>query len=137
MLALAMIQDDPRTFEEFWPYYVSQHMNPTCRTLHAVGTSIGLLHLPAVAIFPPLVVPALAWGYGMAWIGHFAFEKNKPATWNSPQHALWSLRGDFRMLRKMLAGTMDAEVERVRGMLEPEGQPARAPADAPSSGIHA
>jgi hypothetical protein len=132
-----MHDQTPRNFEEFWPYYVSQHMDPTCRKLHAIGTCIGLLHLPAVALFPPMVVPALAWGYGLAWIGHFAFEKNKPATWNSLQHALWSLRGDFRMLRKVIDGTMDAEVERVRRGLDAEGASGRDATGASSSEVQA
>jgi hypothetical protein len=46
-----------------------------------------------------LAVPAA--GYAFAWIGHFVFEKNKPATF---QHPLYSLRGDFTMLRDVLTG---------------------------------
>jgi hypothetical protein len=34
-------------------------------------------------------------GYGFAWIGHFFFEKNKPASF---KHPLWSFIGDIRMM---------------------------------------
>jgi hypothetical protein len=112
-----MSPDEIHDFEEFWPYYVSQHLNPTCRTLHVIGTTIGLAHLPVALVFPPAIVPALTWGYGMAWIGHFFFEKNKPATWHSKQFALWSLRGDFRMLARTLTGTMAEDVRAVRAVL--------------------
>lgn len=102
----------PETFEEFWPYYVSQHQNRTSRRLHFVGTTIAL---GCVAISPwrpsALLVAPIA-GYGLAWLGHFAFEKNKPATWGGAKAAVWSLRGDLRMWRKMLDGSMDAEVEK-------------------------
>lgn len=102
----------PESFEEFWPYYVSQHRNRTCRQLHFVGTSIAM-GCVAVAPFNPgaLLVAPVA-GYGLAWIGHFVFEHNKPASWGGAKAALWSLRGDLRMWRRMLEGKMDAELER-------------------------
>src|SRR5690349_21254528 len=85
----------PESFEEFWPFYVSQHRNKTCRQLPVVG-------------------------YGFAWIGHFAFEKNKPASWGGVKAFAWSLRGDLKMWRMIAMGQMDAEVERVdqSGMFE-------------------
>jgi hypothetical protein len=33
-------------------------------------------------------------GYGFAWVGHFFFEKNRPATFKQP---IYSLMGDFMM----------------------------------------
>lgn len=101
----------PETFEEFWPYYVSQHQNRTCRQLHFVGTSIALGCVAVSPWYPQALLVAPIAGYGLAWIGHFVFEKNKPASWDGVKSALWSLRGDLRMWRKMLDGTMDAEVE--------------------------
>ena len=46
-----------------------------------------------------LAVPVA--GYGFAWIGHFFFEKNRPATF---QHPLYSMLGDFVMYRDMILG---------------------------------
>jgi hypothetical protein len=65
----------------------------------------GAVVAPRWALLAPVV------GYGSAWIGHFFFEKNKPATFT---HPLWSLRGDFRMYWLMLIGRMGPEVERAR-----------------------
>jgi hypothetical protein len=101
----------PETFEEFWPYYVSQHQNRTCRQLHFAGTTIAMGCVAISPWYPPALLAAPIAGYGLSWIGHFAFEKNKPASWGGAKAALWSLRGDLRMWRKMLTGTMDAEVE--------------------------
>jgi hypothetical protein len=40
-------------------------------------------------------------GYGFAWIGHFIFEKNRPATFKYP---LYSLMGDFKMFWDVVTG---------------------------------
>lgn len=100
-----------RSFEEFWPYYVSQHSNEMCRWFHFAGTAVGLACVVASPFVPPALLAAPVVGYGMSWIGHFVFERNKPATFDYP---LWSLRGDFRMFRLMLTGRMAPEVERAQ-----------------------
>ncbi len=101
----------PESFEQFWPYYVSQHRNKTSRQLHFVGTTLAMGCLAVAPLVPPAVLAAPVVGYGFAWLGHFAFEKNKPASWGGAKLAVWSLRGDLKMWRHMLAGTMDAVVE--------------------------
>lgn len=40
-------------------------------------------------------------GYGFAWVGHFFFEKNKPATFKYP---LFSFMGDMRMFKEIITG---------------------------------
>jgi len=105
--------DMPASFEEFWPYYVSQHRDPTCRKLHFVGTTLALGCLAAAPFYPPAALAAPVLGYGFAWVGHFAFEQNRPASWGGLRAAAWSLRGDLRMWRYMAMGAMTAEVERV------------------------
>ncbi|HPH70180.1 MAG TPA: DUF962 domain-containing protein [Kofleriaceae bacterium] len=102
----------PTNFEEFWPYYVSQHLNPTSRRLHFVGTSLAIGCVAISPMVPPALLAAPVLGYGFAWVGHLAFEKNKPATWGGAKFAAWSLRGDLRMWKHMITGGMDAEIER-------------------------
>ena len=104
----------PTTFEEFWPYYVSQHQNATSRKLHFVGTTLALGCVAMSPVNPWALLAAPLCGYGMAWLGHFAFEKNKPATWGGAKFAVWSLRGDFRMWKRMLTNTMSVDLERHR-----------------------
>lgn len=85
------------SFEEFWPQYLAAHRHPVNRALHYVGT-MSALGLAATGVFtlnPVLVSLALPVGYLPAWIGHFVFERNRPATF---AHPLWSLRADFKML---------------------------------------
>jgi hypothetical protein len=44
-------------------------------------------------------------GYGFAWVGHFVFEKNRPATFKYP---FYSLLGDFKMFWEILTGKISA-----------------------------
>ena len=91
------------TFEDFYPFYLREHSNPTCRRLHVIGTSLGALALIIILLtghYRFLFVPLLI-GYGFAWVGHFFFQKNKPATFKYP---LFSLRGDFEMLKDVVIG---------------------------------
>lgn len=102
-------------FQDFWPYYLQEHKNPICRALHYCGTSLGLLFI-AVAIWQKslglfLLAPIV--GYAFSWVGHFAFEKNRPATF---KHPFLSFRGDFRMLRYWFTGRIKGEIKRVEGL---------------------
>ncbi|MDX3907175.1 MAG: DUF962 domain-containing protein [Pigmentiphaga sp.] len=92
-----------RTFDAFYRFYLAEHAHPVCRRLHVVGTGLAvLLLILAVALRNPWLVPgALLCGYGLAWIGHFGFQKNRPATFSYPW---WSLAGDFRLLAETLSG---------------------------------
>jgi hypothetical protein len=73
----------PTTYAEFWPYYVSQHLHPMTRALHAWGPLLALtIAVTGVVTGRLLLLPAaLVVGYGIAWISHFAIERNKPASW--------------------------------------------------------
>ena len=97
-----------KSFEEFYPFYLKEHSNKICRMLHVIGTTIvlalvltSIIHLnPNWLIFVPIT------GYGFAWVGHFFFEKNKPATFKYP---LWSLKSDFKMYFEFLAGKISLD----------------------------
>jgi hypothetical protein len=106
------------TYEAFWPFYVSQHLNATNRRLHFTGTTfVWLSTVATVGVHPAWLLAAPLAGYGFAWVGHFFIERNRPATFTYP---LWSLRADFRMYRLMLVGAMDPEIDRAR---RPEASP--------------
>jgi len=91
------------SFREFYPYYLGEHTNRTCRRLHFIG-SLGVLALLALALGSRngwYLPAALVCGYGFAWVGHFFFEKNRPATF---RHPFYSFLGDWAMFRDILAG---------------------------------
>lgn len=91
------------SFAQFYPYYLAEHSNPSCRRLHFVGTTLVIALLAyTIASGKWILLLAVPFaGYGFAWIGHFFFEKNRPATF---QHPFYSLLGDFVMYRDMLRG---------------------------------
>lgn len=91
------------SFREFYPFYLSEHANRISRRLHFIG-SCGVLVLLALAIVqrePWWLLAMPVCGYGFAWVGHFVFEKNRPATF---RHPVWSLMGDWVMFKDILTG---------------------------------
>jgi hypothetical protein len=92
-----------RTFAEFYPFYLSEHRNRTCRRLHFVGSTLALVCLLMLIATgrPQYLLYSLLCGYGLAWIGHFAFEKNRPASFKRP---LYSFLGDWAMYRDIWRG---------------------------------
>ena len=148
MSTVQALEKPYKSFEEFFPFYMSQHQNEICRRLHFVGTSIvvfmmayrpylAISIIPAyfvgstvriltqhlstgliegIAAFSVLIasyksisgvvndaVALLLIGYGFAWIGHFVFEKNRPATFIYP---IYSLTGDFKMWYDFASGKL-------------------------------
>lgn len=91
------------SFREFYPFYLSEHRDRTCRRLHFIGSAcvLGVVALALVLGNPwwLLAVPVI--GYGFAWVGHFGFEHNRPATF---RHPLYSLAGDWVMFWQILTG---------------------------------
>jgi hypothetical protein len=101
-----------RSFSEFYPYYLSEHKDPVCRRLHYIGSTLVL------AILATLVVTGL-WGYwwlmlvagyGFAWVGHFKFEHNKPATFKYP---FYSLAADWVMYKDFLTGQLELKLQKL------------------------
>ena len=93
------------TTQKFYDFYLAEHQNMACRRLHFAGSSFGLLGL-AKSVKNRSAKPLLkgiAAGYACAWVGHFFFEKNKPATFKYP---LQSFAGDIRMFTDVLRGNL-------------------------------
>ena len=92
-------------FRDFYPFYLAEHSNARCRAMHYVGSGLVVATLVYALVSGRL---ALLWllpivGYGFAWLGHFLFEHNKPATFRYP---LYSLMGDWVMLKDFLSGRL-------------------------------
>ena len=91
------------SFREFYPYYLSEHSDRTNRRLHYLGSTIaiGFMLTALLTRNPWWLLGSLVSGYACAWIGHFVFEKNRPATFKNP---FYSFAGDWVMYGQMLRG---------------------------------
>lgn len=98
-----MLPQKYSSFAEFYPYYLQEHANPTCRLLHFIGSSLVLLLVGYCLISGAYQylfgIPVI--GYGFAWVGHFFYEHNRPATF---KHPVYSLMGDWVMFKDILIG---------------------------------
>lgn len=94
---------DYARFRDFYPFYLSEHRNRICRRLHFAGSLLVLAAVAAAVVARDANWLWLAplFGYGFAWVGHFVFEKNRPATF---RHPLYSLAGDWVMFWDVLRG---------------------------------
>jgi hypothetical protein len=92
-----------KKYSEFYAFYLTEHSNKTSRILHFTGTFLFFLFLIYINITKQWtiwwILPLI--GYGFAWVGHFFFEKNKPATFKYP---FWSLISDFKLFFELLIG---------------------------------
>jgi len=97
------MSDRYASFREFYPFYLSEHANRTCRRLHVTGSTLVLIVVVLACISQRWMLlwllPLL--GYGFAWVGHFFFEHNRPATFT---HPLYSFAGDWVMYWQVLTG---------------------------------
>ncbi|MDN7137679.1 DUF962 domain-containing protein [Pseudidiomarina sp. 1ASP75-14] len=98
------------SFKEFYPYYLKEHSNPRCRAMHYIGSTLVLALLAYAFITQQwlwlVAIPVV--GYGFAWLGHFLFEHNRPATFKHPWYSLladWVMYAEF--LKRSLSGTKD------------------------------
>ncbi len=97
------MSDSFENFGKFYLFYLSEHSTKWCRRLHFIGSSLVVLAFMAFvfSLDWKFLVAMPLFGYGFAWIGHFFFEKNKPATFRFP---LYSLMGDWVMFSEILTG---------------------------------
>lgn len=91
------------SFNQFYPFYLGEHSNRLCRRMHFIGSTLVIV---ALLIALRTGNPYWLWlmpvaGYGFAWLGHYKFENNRPATF---KHPLYSLCGDWVMYGQMLQG---------------------------------
>lgn len=115
----------PRSYEEFWPYFMQCHQDRWTQRLHAIATVWGmgcfLIAFPLTRNAAWLILAPLV-SYPIAWLSHFRVEGNRPAAWTNPY---WSFLCDLDMTALMFAGQLDPELERLRQSPRPPFSPLR------------
>ena len=99
------------SYDEFFDFYLQQHSDPRNRTLHMIGTTLGVAVVVGALVIghPWYALLFFPIGYGFAWAGHFLLERNKPATFG---HPFWSFISDFRMIGLMVTGRLEGRMEK-------------------------
>jgi hypothetical protein len=119
----AISGESPTTFEEFWPFFLSQHLHPKTRAVHALGAFV---YASGVAAFllgakrRRAIIGASLLAGAAQLMSHRIYEKNKAIDTDRvarPRYH-WILMGDSLMVGKMLNGTIDEELARVRDALD-------------------
>lgn len=103
---------DRLDWQGFWPFYLEEHAHGTNRALHVIGTTlvIGFLVAALVTQIWWFLLGTLLAGYAFAWLGHFFFEHNRPATFTYPFKSLVS---DFRMWGLAITGRLGRTYDRL------------------------
>jgi hypothetical protein len=88
---------------DFYKFYLSEHENIINRRLHFFGTLGGLILFIFLFLSKKfqLAPIAILFGYGPAWVGHFFYEKNKPASF---KHPIYSFICDWIMVKDIILG---------------------------------
>jgi hypothetical protein len=105
------------SFTEFWPFYLSEHLHPTNRTWHFAGITLGIIIAAVLLIAGPWYLSPLGLvpGYLFAWVGHYGYEKNTPASFGYPW---FSLLGDLNVYWRTLTGRIDRDYERLSAEIQ-------------------
>lgn len=104
-----------KDYNEFYRFYLTEHRSIASRRLHVAGSTLGL-YFWSKAIHQrkaKYLAYGLLSGYACAWIGHFFFEHNKPASFKQP---LYSFISDWRMLSDVVRGRLsliDRQFDRI------------------------
>ena len=108
------------TFDEFYAFYLSQHLHPTTRRVHVAGMTLGWLSVAAAAVLrrPLLALGLPLLGYGAAIPSHYIWEKNKPALAYGMRPFVWAIGCDVRQAIGFYTGRLGPDVNDVRAALK-------------------
>jgi hypothetical protein len=109
----------PTTFDEFYAFYLSQHLHPMTRRSHVAGMTLGWASVAAgvVTAQPWLALGLPLFGYAGAIPSHYVWEKNKPASFLGVREFVWSIGCDLRQTIGFYTGRLERDIRSVRDAL--------------------
>jgi hypothetical protein len=94
-------------FSDFYAVYLRQHDHPVNRRLHVLGNAAGVAAVAAGAVshswWPVVAAPLLVNAFH--WLGHIAFQKNRPGDAGPRFYAAiasWKMAWDFLLRPKSI-----------------------------------
>jgi hypothetical protein len=109
---------DPGSYREFWAYYLSQHLHPMTRRVHAMATTAAIL-TGATALVRrkwKLLAASPLLAYGPAFSSHWIWEGNSPVVLNKGK-PIWAAMADLEMVFKVFTRAIGEDVADVRAGL--------------------
>ncbi len=84
-----MLLPRPRhTLREYIGLYQKEHTKLGTKLTHMVGIPMIVVSIPTVFVNPTLAGGLFVGGWALQYIGHYAFEGNKPAFYGDPYYLL-------------------------------------------------
>ncbi len=80
----------PPTFDAFYAAYLMEHRHPANRALHLFA-KVAMLAAAVTAVAVPSLLALVAIPVAAVvpcWLGHWAFEHNRPTAWTRPSASL-------------------------------------------------
>jgi uncharacterized membrane protein YGL010W len=77
-----------RNLREYMALYAKEHKQFGTKLTHMVGIPMIVASLPTAFVAPRTALGLFAGGWALQYIGHYAFEGNKPAFYGDPYYLL-------------------------------------------------
>jgi uncharacterized membrane protein YGL010W len=77
-----------QTLREYLALYAKEHTQLGTKLTHMVGIPMIVASIPTAVVNPPAAGGLFVGGWALQYIGHYVFEKNKPAFYNDPYYLL-------------------------------------------------
>jgi uncharacterized membrane protein YGL010W len=77
-----------KSLREYIAQYQKEHTKLSTKLTHMVGIPMILASIPTAVVNPPLAGGLFVGGWALQYVGHYVFEKNKPAFYADPYYLL-------------------------------------------------
>jgi uncharacterized membrane protein YGL010W len=87
-MALAKFIKPRKSLREYMTIYAKEHTQLGTKITHMIGIPMIVASLPTALVSPPAAGALFVGGWALQFVGHYYFEKNKPAFFGDPYYML-------------------------------------------------